>query len=60
MPDDDDAFKAETPDPDRVYALYLEPCRRLGVNPVPRERAQDLIAEWFAAIAAGRVPPTAH
>lgn len=60
MPDDD-ASEARMPDADAVYALYLETCKRLGVNPVPRDRAQSLIAEWSDAIAAGRSgPPTSH
>ena len=49
----DDAFEGEMPDADRVYELYLETCRRLGVEPTPRERAHELIAEWSDAIAAG-------
>lgn len=59
MPDDD-AFEAQAPDADRVYELYLETCRRLGVAPVPRERAHELIAEWSDAIAASQPPPTVH
>ena len=50
MPDDADnnppAF--DSPDADRVYANYLETCRRLGVEPVLRERAAELIHEWAA------------
>jgi len=49
MPDDaDDALhiEFEPPDPDTVYANFVETCRRAGVTPVSRERAQDLIAEW--------------
>jgi hypothetical protein len=37
---------ADAPDPDRVYLTYLETCRRLGIEPVPRERALGLIGEW--------------
>ena len=43
----DDAPEFDPPDADRVYANYLETCRRAGVRPVSRERAQDLIA-WTA------------
>jgi len=46
---------------ERVYRNYPVTCRRLGVTAVPRDRAQDLIAEWSEAIAAGRsVPPITH
>jgi len=34
---------ADPPDPDRVYLNYLETCRLLGIEPVPRERALGLI-----------------
>ena len=44
MFDSDDA-----PDPDQMYRNYLETCRRLGVEPVPRERAHEFIAEWADA-----------
>ena len=58
---DKDTPEFDPPDAERVYRNYVETCRRLGVEPVPRERAQDLIAEWSDAIAAGRsVPPTMH
>ncbi len=36
---------ADAPDPERVYLNYLETCRRLGVEPVPRERADGLM-QW--------------
>jgi len=58
MRDDCDTADFDPPDADEVYARYLETCRRLGVEPVARERAQDLIREWSDAIAAGRVAPT--
>jgi len=32
-------------DVERVYRNYLETCRRLGIDPVPRERALGLIQE---------------
>ena len=58
LKDDTDASAFDPPDPDEVYGRYLETCRRLAVEPVSRERAHDLIAEWSDAIAAGRsVPP---
>ena len=31
-----------------VYARYMEMCRRLGIEPVPHERAQGLIADALA------------
>jgi hypothetical protein len=55
--DDDFVRDTEPPDPDRVYALYLETCRRLGVEPVPRDHAHELIAESSDVIAAGRSVP---
>ena len=54
MPDNNDAPKLDQPDPERLYRNYLVTCKRLGVTAVPRERADKLIAEWAAAIAAGR------
>ena len=54
---DDPGF--DPPDAGRVYRDYVETCWRLGVEPVPRDRAQDLMAEWSDAIAARRsAPPT--
>ena len=50
----------DPPDADAAYAHYLETCRGLGVEPVPRDRAHDLSAEWSDAIARGGVPPTKH
>jgi len=51
---------ADPPDPNLVYANYLKTCRRFGVQPVSREHATELIAEWSNVIAAGRsVPPDA-
>ena len=46
---DNAALVLDPPDPDHVYANYLETCRRAGVKPVPRERAHDLMTEWFDA-----------
>jgi hypothetical protein len=49
------------PDADTVYRNYLERCRRRGVEPVPRDQAHKLIAEWSDTIAASRaVPPIKH
>ena len=61
----DDADKGapalNLPDADSVYHNYLEMCRCGGVEPMPRERAKAPMAEWGAAIAAGRsTPPTKH
>jgi hypothetical protein len=50
---------ADAPDPDRVYANYLETCRRLGIEPVPRERALGLIGEWTGVLS-GSPDPTTH
>ena len=47
-------------DAGRVYRNYFGTCRRLGVEAVPRGRAEDLFVERSDAIAAGRsVPPIA-
>jgi hypothetical protein len=35
------------PSAESVYRSYVETCRRLGVEPAPRDRAQGLMAEWF-------------
>jgi hypothetical protein len=50
---------ADAPDLDHVYRNYLESCRRLGVEPVPRERALGLIGEWTEVLT-GRPEPTTH
>lgn len=34
------------PEMARVYRDYLLTCRRLGIAPLPRERAAELIREW--------------
>ena len=44
----------DPPDPDLVYANYLKTCRRSGVEPVSREHAAELIAEWSDVIALPR------
>jgi hypothetical protein len=48
----------DLPDPDAVYAGHVETCKRLGIEPVPPLRAEDLIAKWSDAIAVGRVEST--
>jgi len=49
------------PDADTVYRNYLERCRRRGVEPVARDQAHKLIAEWSDTLAASRsVPPIKH
>ena len=58
MLDDTDAPAPNRPDPDRVYRNYLERCRRLGIEPVRRDHARDLMAEWSVVIQASR--QTAH
>lgn len=51
---------ADAPNPELVYLNYLETCRRLGIEPVPRERALGLIGEWTYALTARRAPPVPH
>ena len=41
-----------SPEMARVYRNYLLTCRRLGVAPVPRERAHALVAKWSATLEA--------
>jgi hypothetical protein len=36
LPAADDPPALDPPDPDQVYAKYLETCKRLGVEPVPQ------------------------
>ena len=60
MPHDNDAPSLEQPDPDRVYRNYLEACRRRGVEPVPRERAAELMAESTEVIERSLIPPITH
>lgn len=50
----------DPPDADTVYTRHLERCKRLGIEPVPRELAQDLIAEWSDVIARTAIPPSSH
>ncbi len=56
---DNDPLEFDPPDADEVYAHYLETCRRLGVEPVPRERALGLMQEW-GEVLSGRPEPTTH
>jgi hypothetical protein len=49
----------DPPDADTVYEGYLETCRRLGVEPVSRDRAGALMAEWNEVLS-GRGTPTTH
>ena len=61
MQNDSNTPVRDPPDPDRVYRHYIVRCRRLGIEPVLRDRAHDLIAEWNDAIAASRtVQPINH
>ena len=46
----------DLPDPDPLSRNYRETCRRPGVEPVPRDRAQELIREWAAAFERGGEP----
>jgi len=57
LDDVDDAPTLEPLHTERVYRNYLETCRRLGVEPVSRHRADNLMAEWSDAIVAGPPPP---
>jgi hypothetical protein len=38
------------PNPNRVYRNYLVSCRQLGIEPVPRDRAGELMQEWAGAL----------
>ena len=38
MPDHSDVPALDPPDADLVYRNYLETCKLLGIDPVPRER----------------------
>ena len=51
---------ADAPDPDRVYLHYLETCRRLGIEPVPREQAFGLIVGWTEVLTGRTDPPITH
>ena len=50
----------DPPNEDVVYARYLETCKRLGVEPMPRDRATALMAEWSAVLATHRHQPPLH
>ena len=62
MLDDADKTPAfDPPDARQVVHQLPRNVPALGVEPVPRDRAQDLMAEWSDAIAAGRSgPPSKH
>lgn len=53
----DDARAFDPADPERVYRNCIETYRRLCVEPVPRNRAQDLMHEWNEVLS-GRLEPT--
>ena len=53
-----DAPAFDPPDPESVYRNYLRTCRRLNVQPVPRERAVRL-GEWIEVLT-GRPEPITH
>ena len=52
-------FCLHSPDPERLYRDQLETCRRLGIEPVSRDRALGLIQEWTEVLT-GRQEPTTH
>jgi hypothetical protein len=37
------------PNNDQLWENYIETCRRLDAEPVPRERACEMTCEWAAA-----------
>ncbi len=47
------------PDADRAYRNYLETCQRLGIEPVLRGHARELMSEWNEVLS-GRGTPTTH
>ena len=53
---DRDAPGLDPPDPEGVYRNYLRTCKKLGVRPVSRERARDLIREWSVGLERGGAP----
>src|SRR5262245_57059079 len=42
----DDSADPDLADADTVHEGYLKTCAMIGVEPVPRERAHELVAEW--------------
>ena len=54
MPDPLDALELE-----RVYAAYLSSCERSGIEPIPRQRALELLQDWLDALT-GPPDPTPH
>ena len=60
-PKEETPFASDPPNPNRVYRNYLEACRRQGIEPVPRERAGELMQEWADALKGfGPRPPAPH
>lgn len=57
---DNDAPAFDPPDAERVYRNYVETYRRIGVEPVPRDRAQALMVGWSAVLAARHIQPPLH
>ena len=53
-----DAAAFDPPDVDRLYERYADSCRRLGIEPLSRERVDTLAAEWIALL--GMDPPLRH
>ena len=51
MPDPLDALELE-----RVYAAYLSSCERSGIEPIPRQRALELLQEWMDALSSPAEP----
>jgi hypothetical protein len=49
-----DSAAFDSPDPDQVYLNYLDSCQRKGIEPVPRNRARELIKEWADALTGSR------
>jgi hypothetical protein len=51
----------DLPGPDAAfYARYLESCRRLGVEPVPREQVRALVNDWNRLIHGEHDATTTH
>jgi hypothetical protein len=40
-----DDLKPDSPDADAVYRNYLDTCRWRHIEPLPRDRARELVAE---------------
>ena len=45
-----EATASDPPDVDQLYKRYADSCRRLGIEPLSRERIDAVAADWMARL----------